>query len=100
MIPQVDDLGHVHLVDVREMGCRDVRLRHLVEDPLAQAMNRNPLLRAAWGYRDGGGGRRSSSHGGSSRGLTDVVLREASLRAAPPDCGQVHVQFLCKASHR
>src|SRR5207245_7708871 len=87
-------------VDVREMGCRNVRLRHLVEDPFAQAVDRDPLFRAAWGHRDRGGGRRSSSHGGSSRGLTDVVLRETSLRAAPPDRGQVHVQFLYKASHR
>src|SRR5207245_1999505 len=80
MIPQVDDFGHVHLVDVCEMGGRDVRLRHLVEDPLAQAVDRDPFLRAAWGYRDGGGGRRSSSHGGSSRGPTGVVLRDTSLR--------------------
>src|SRR2546428_3994099 len=100
MIPQVDDFGHVHLVDVREMGCRDVRLRHLVEDPLAQAVDRDPFLRAAWGYRDRGGGRRSSSHGGASRGPTDVVLRETSFPAAPPDRRPGHPPFPFQASDR
>src|SRR2546428_11331858 len=98
MIPQVDDFGHVHLVDVREMGCRDVRLRHLVEDPLAQAVDRDPFLRAAWGYRDRGGGRRSSSHGGASRGPTAVVPPATALRAAPPPPRAGPTQFLLSAS--
>src|SRR5207249_3288263 len=47
MVPQVDQLGHVHLFDVREMGRGHVGLRHLLEDPLAKAVDRNPLLPAS-----------------------------------------------------
>src|SRR5947199_52290 len=47
VFPQVDELGHVHLLDVREVGRRHVRLRHLLEDPLAEAVDRDPFLAAA-----------------------------------------------------
>src|SRR5256886_196933 len=46
MVPQVDELGHVHFFDVREMGRGRVRLRHLLKDPLAKAMDRDSFLAA------------------------------------------------------
>src|SRR5437773_2101905 len=99
VVPQVDQLGHVHLFDVREMGRGHVGLRHLFEDPLAKAVDRNPLLpalRRSHGHsrRWGQGGRGLGRHRGRLRPLAHVVLRDPPLRAGPPERAQVHAQFL------
>src|SRR5437899_2920691 len=100
VIAQVDQLRHVDLLDVCEVGRRDVGFRHLLEDSLPQPVDRDSLLAAARGGRcrwrrcDNGRPR------GAVRGLADVILAEAALRTAPSDRREIHVQFLREATDR
>src|SRR5437867_9477275 len=99
MISEVHELSHVDLLDVREMGRRDVRLGHLLEDPLPEPMDRNSLFGAARGHRHGGRRCDDRRPRGAFRGIADVILREASLRTTPPDGSQVDIQFFREATY-
>src|SRR2546422_8343359 len=100
MVAQVDELGHVDLFHVREVSRGGVGLRHLLEDPLPQPMNRDPLF--AGGGRDRGGrdDHRGGNPWGALRRLANVILGEATLRAAPTDGRDIHVEFLREAADR
>src|SRR5712692_922774 len=100
MVAQVDELGHIDLFHIGEMSRRDVGLRHLLENPLAQPMNRDPLFAA--GGRNGGGrrGHRGDASRGALSGFANVILGEATLRAAPSDRREIHVEFLREAADR
>src|SRR6266568_1292545 len=97
VVPQRHELGHVDLLDVRERGGGRVRLRHLLEDPLPQAEDRDALLRAGRCGRSDGGSRWRD---GPLRPPAYVVLRDPSLRPAPSDRGEVDVQLPREATDR
>src|SRR5437870_5006315 len=100
MVAQVDELGHVDLFHVREVSRGCVGLRHFLEDPLPQPMNRDPLFAGGGSDR----GCRDGHRGGDSRGalsrLADVIFGEATLRATPSDGREIHVEFLREATDR
>src|SRR2546428_338208 len=100
VIVKVDELRHVDLLDVREVGRRDVGFRHLLEDALPQPMDRDSLLAAA---RGDSGCRRRCDNGRPRRAVgdfADVILAEAALRPAPSDRCEIHVEFLREATDR
>src|SRR2546426_1220543 len=94
MVAQVNELGHVDLFHIREVSRGGVRFRHLLEDPLPQPMDRDPLF--AGGGRDCSGryGHRGGDSRGGLSGLADVIFGEATLRATASDCREIHVEFL------
>src|SRR5256712_762281 len=98
MVAQVNELGHVDLFHIREVSRGGVRFRHLLEDPLPQPMNRDPLF--AGGGRDCSGryGHRGGDSRGGLSGLADVIFGEATLRATASDCREIHVEFLREAA--
>src|SRR5213594_1158286 len=100
MVAQVNELGHVDLFHIREVSRGGVRFRHLLEDPLPQPMNRDPLFAGGGSDR----GCRDGHRGGDSRGalsrLADVIFGEATLRATPSDGREIHVEFLREATDR
>src|SRR2546428_173100 len=95
---EVIELGHVDLFHIREVSRGGVRFRHLLEDPLPQPMNRDPLF--AGGGRDCSGryGHRGGDSRGGLSGLADVIFGEATLRATASDCREIHVEFLREAA--
>src|SRR2546428_129287 len=98
MVAQVNELGHVDLFHIREVSRGGVRFRHLLEDPLPQPMDRDPLF--AGGGRDCSGryGHRGGDSPGGLSGLADVIFGEATLRATASDCREIHVEFLREAA--
>src|SRR5690606_23986290 len=109
-IAQLDELGALDLLDVREVHRRPLRPRQILENPLAEATDRLALILRRTRRSDDGRCRHGSGrfcwtrygagHRSASSEVLDVFARDPARRSARRNLAQVHTELPSELASR